>query len=183
MGYDAMLCGADMQNPDVHLVNMVTVDGTEFMVDAGYAAPFLEPLPRDLTHDLEIPLGRDRYVLRPKDDRGYSRVDLYRDGELIHGYTAKPIARTIDFFAAEIERSFSSEATFMNSLLAVRQYPNRSTVIYNMTVIESVGEEYTIISLEDRSEIPERVEEHLAIPGTIVSDAVSQLGEFGNAWS
>src|SRR5512146_169462 len=48
LGYNVKLCGADMSAPDVHIVSMVRVDGREYIVDAGYGAPFLAPLPRDL---------------------------------------------------------------------------------------------------------------------------------------
>ena len=44
LGYETKLCGADMSNPDVHLVNMVTVEKRQYLVDVGYAAPFLMPL-------------------------------------------------------------------------------------------------------------------------------------------
>jgi arylamine N-acetyltransferase len=183
LGYDAMLCGADMDASDCHLANIVTVDGREFLIDTGYGAPFLKPLPRDLTHDLEIRLGRDRYVLQPMDERRYSRLDLYRDGKLRHGYTAKTIPRKIEFFASGIESSFSARATFMNSLLVVRQLLNRSTVIYNTTLIQSEGEDFEITRLQDRRMLPEVVEEHMAIPREIVSEALSELVELKNPWS
>ena len=81
LGYLVRLCGADMSNPDVHMVSMVGLDGREFLVDVGYAAPLLEPLPRDSARDVVVELGRDRYVLRPQDAEGRSRLDLVRDGE------------------------------------------------------------------------------------------------------
>lgn len=67
-----------MSNPDVHLVSMVNVDEREYLVDVGYAAPFLSPLPRDLATDFIIVLGRDFYVLKPQDAQGSSRMELYR---------------------------------------------------------------------------------------------------------
>jgi arylamine N-acetyltransferase len=51
LGYDVKLCGADMSQPDVHLVNVVRIDNREYLVDVGYAAPFLEPLPFDRDSD------------------------------------------------------------------------------------------------------------------------------------
>lgn len=48
LGFEVSLCGADMNHPDVHMVSMVKIEGREFMVDVGYAAPFFRPLPRDL---------------------------------------------------------------------------------------------------------------------------------------
>ena len=50
LGYNVKLCGADMKNPDVHLISIVTIDEKEFIVDGGYAAPFFDPLPRDLAY-------------------------------------------------------------------------------------------------------------------------------------
>ena len=183
LGYDARLCGADMNVPDCHLVNMVTLNGREYLIDPGYAAPFLRPLPRDLPHDLEIRLGRDRYVLRPKDEQGYSRIDLYRDGELFHGYTAKPTPREIDFFESEIQSSFTPESIFMSSLLVVRQFENRSVVIYNTTLIESEGDSFEITRFDDLAEMPDHIESHFAIPKTIASEALSQLDKLKNPWN
>ena len=183
VGYDVILCGADMANTDVHLVNLVSVDGREFLVDAGYAAPFLEPLPRDLEQDYIITLGRDRYVLKPMDKRGCSRIELYRDGQLNHGYTAKPIPRQIEHFSRVIEDSYCDSATFMNALLLVRLYPNRSIVIHNLSVIESESTDFRIHQLAGREELPRAVEKHSGIPKEIVSEPVAEISEFGDAWN
>jgi N-hydroxyarylamine O-acetyltransferase len=183
LGYDAKLCGADMSTPDAHLVNVVSIEKTRFLVDAGYAAPFLVPLPLDLDTDHTVVLGRDRYVLKPRDKNGNSKMMLYREGKHIHGYLVKPIAREIDYFNNAIEDSFRDNSTFMNSLLAVRFYSNSSIVINNMTLIESEGTESRKSILEDRNEITHAVEKHFSIPGNIVKTAISEITEFGNAWN
>ena len=78
LGYEAKLCaGTDMNTPAVHAVNMVTIDGREYLADTGYAAPLLDPIPRDLETDYEIRLGRDHYVLKPQDANGCSHLELY----------------------------------------------------------------------------------------------------------
>jgi len=59
LGYQVIICGADMKKPDVHIVNLVTVDGKEYIVDAGYGAPFGEPVPRDLDKGFVIVSGKD----------------------------------------------------------------------------------------------------------------------------
>ena len=183
LGYDVMLCGADMTNPDVHLVNIVSLDGQKFLVDAGYAAPFMEPLPLDLKQDFVIALGRDRYILKPKDKNGNSRIELYRDGQQEHGYNVNPLPRQIKHFAQVIRESYRDSATFMNALLLVRSYPNRSIVIHNLSVIESKGTDYHIHQLADRDELSAVVEKYFSIPRAIVSEAVAELGEFGDAWN
>ncbi len=183
LGYNVMLCGADMSDPDVHLVNIVSLEGRELIVDAGYGAPFLVPLPRDLKEDHIIALGLDRYVLKPQDMNGNSRLELYRDGQYKHGYVVKPISREIEYFNRIIVESFSDSATFMNALLLVRFYPNQSIVIHNLSVIKSEGTDYDIHQLTSRNELPPIVEKYFSIPQEIVSEAIAELGEFGDAWN
>ncbi|MCD4745412.1 MAG: arylamine N-acetyltransferase [Bacteroidales bacterium] len=117
LGYDIKLCGADMKNPDVHIVNIVNIENREFLVDTGYAAPFSEPLPLDLLNDYSINMGNYRYILKPQNNNNRPQIELYRNGELIHGYRVNPQARNIGEFRQVIEDSFKESATFMNALL------------------------------------------------------------------
>jgi N-hydroxyarylamine O-acetyltransferase len=184
LGYEVRLCGADMANPDVHIVSMVTMDGREYLVDVGYAAPFLAPLPRDLTQDHVIALGRDRYVLKPQDEEGRSRLQFFRNGHLKHGYVAKPTARPIEYFNSVVVDSFTDHATFMNALLVVRFLSsNRSHVIHNLELIESHGTESRINRIDNRVELVRVVERHFGIPRTIVAEALADLGQFQDAWN
>jgi len=181
LGYTAKLCGADMGNPDAHLVIMVMIDGREYLIDVGYAAPFLTPLPRDLMEDYTIILGRDRYVLKPQDSNGCSRIELYRDGNLKHGYLAKPTPKQIEDFT--VAESFREDATFMNALLLVRSYPDHSLAIHNLTVIESRGTFSQTYHLKCRAELEQEVEEHFGIPCGIVREAVGELRQLNDAWN
>ena len=45
---------------DSHCEIIVNVDGREYLIDAGYGAPFLSPMPRDPATDYVVELGRDR---------------------------------------------------------------------------------------------------------------------------
>ena len=183
LGYDVKLCGADMSNPDVHMVILVRVDGQDYLVDGGYAAPFLAPLPRGLQADFVVALGRDRYVLKPQDADGCSRLELYRDGILKHGYVVKPSPRKIDDFHAVIIDSFRPDATFLNAVLLARFYPDRSLVIHNLTRVESRGTESTTYSIGSPAELVAEVEKHFGIPAQIVSDALAGLGGLKDAWA
>ncbi|MCP4582888.1 MAG: arylamine N-acetyltransferase [candidate division Zixibacteria bacterium] len=183
LGYEIKLCGADMTNPDVHLVSMVKLDGREYLVDIGYAAPFLKPLPRDLTEDYIIELGNTRYILKPQDNQGRSRLELYRDGQLKHTYIANPKPRQIEHFADIITQSYSDEATFMNSLLLIRFFPNRSLAIHNLNLVESQGTKAKITPIADRTELIKAIEKHFGIPANIAAEAIAQLGELQDAWS
>lgn len=183
LGYAIKLCGADMSNPDVHLVSMVTIENHEYLIDVGYAAPFWMPLPRDLTMDYTIVLGRDRYVLKPQDAQGCSRMELYRDGVLKHGYRAKPLPRRIEEFEHIIVDSYRDDATFMNSLLLARFYPDRSIVIHNLTVIESYGTESHLRTLANWEDLGRAVEDYFGIPVEITAAVVKELGQLGDVWT
>ena len=181
LGYAAKLCGADMNTPNAHLTVMVMIHEREYLIDVGYAAPFLTPLPRDLAEDYPIVLGRDRYVLKPQDANGCSRLELYRDGNLKHGYLAKPTPKRIEDFS--ISDSFRADATFMNALLLVRFYPDHSLALHNLTVIESQGATSKIHSLNGRDELGQVIEEHFGIPQGIVMEAVGELSQLNDVWN
>ena len=171
-----------MTAPAVHALSIVAVGGHEYLVDTGYAAPFLSPLPRDWNADYVVELGRDRYVLRPQDDNRCSRLDLYRDGVLKHGYLARPEPRRIEDFSEVIKNSFRSDATFLTSLLLARFYPGRSMVIHNFAMIESQGKASTIRQLRGKDELISEIEERFEMPRSIVSEALSGQEKFRDVW-
>lgn len=181
LGYMVRLCGVDMSTPDAHMVSMVNIEDREFLVDVGYAAPFLSPLPRDLKTDYTLVLGRDRYVLKPQDVEGCSHLELYRDGILKHGYLAKPAPKKLEDFS--IKDTFREDATFMNSLLLARFFLDHSIVIHNLAVIESRGTKSRNYPLKDRDELGQAVEELFGIPQGIVKEAVGELRNFNDAWN
>jgi N-hydroxyarylamine O-acetyltransferase len=183
LGYQTTLCGADMSNPDVHFVSMVDLEKRQYLVDVGYAAPFATPLPRDLAVDYVIELGRDRYVLRPQDAGGCSRLDLYRDGTMKHGYVAKPEPRQIGDFESVVVDSYRDEATFMNAVLLARFFPDHSLVIHNLAVIESQGTQSSIRTLASRDVLVQVISENFGIPPLFTRDVVNGLGQLRDAWN
>ena len=183
LGYQVILCGADMSQPDVHMVSIVSLEKHEYLVDVGYGAPFSLPMRRDLEVDFAIELGHDRYVLKPQDARGFSRMEMYWDGALTHGYTVKPIPRQIDYFEQVIAASFRPEATFMNALLVARFFPNRSTVVHNLALVETHGAESNGRPLTSLDELAQVVQENFEIPAEVTLEAVKGLGELGNVWN
>jgi N-hydroxyarylamine O-acetyltransferase len=183
LGYEVKLCAADMANPDVHLVIMAAIGGREYLVDVGYGAPFLSPMPRDLASDYVVELGRDRYVLKPQDASGRSRLEMYRDGQLKHAYLAKPAPRRIEEFRDVIAASFRPDATFLNSLLLTRFYVDRAVMIHNLTLVESQGSTSTVRSIASREQLVVTVEEYFDMPRAIVAEAVSELGDLQDPWT
>jgi len=175
LGYRVSLCGADMSAPDVHVVNTVDLAGRPYLVDVGYAAPFQSPLPLDLERDHEVRWGSDRYVLEPRDTAGRSRVQLFRDGRLHHGYQVNPKPRRIQEFERVIADSFDEGATFMNALLVARFFPGRSVTLRNLTLSEaregSSGARRTL----GRDALPAAVERHFGIPEAIARQALEGI--------
>lgn len=183
LGYEVRLCGADMTNPDAHIVSMVELAGREYLVDVGYAAPFFEPLPRDLETPHEVRFGASRYVLEPQDDRGRSRLRLYRGGREIHGYLAKPEPREIGQFAGGIRDSYRSTATFMNTLVIERFFPGRSLRIHNLTLTESTPDSARTTRIADREELATVVEQTCGIPTSIVRQAIDGVDLEGDIYT
>ena len=181
LGFDVMLCGADMKNPDVHLINIVTVEGHEYIVDGGYAAPFLEPLPRFLTGDYVINLGPEQFILKPQDKNGLSILEQYYNGEFKHWYTAKPIPRNIDEFRKVINASYSDGAMFMNIFRITRFTDSGSLVLRNLQLTETTGTFITSIEVP-RNETPGIVETKFSIPADVAEEALSTIKDFKNAF-
>ncbi|MCP4899801.1 MAG: arylamine N-acetyltransferase [bacterium] len=175
LGYEVDLCGADMSEPDVHVVSIVHFADCECLVDVGYGAPFYEPMPRDLTSDLEIRWGSSRYVLRPQDERGRSRMDHYHDDQLIHGYTVNPTARELDYFGDVIRDSYSDSATFMNTLVVERFYTAHSVRIHNLSIAESNRDRTGPKQANSRDNLADAVHREAGMPADLVREAIEGL--------
>ena len=176
LGFDVTLCGADMKNPDVHLINIVKIDNHEFIVDGGYAAPFLKPLPRDLNTDFVISLGNEKYIIKPKDENGKTKVEQYSENELQHWYTAKPQPRKMEEFRKVIEDSYADASTFMNEIRIVRFDDNSSVSLRNITLTETTDSDVRTIQIS-RKEFPAVVQEKFGMPEHLVRDALESIKE------
>jgi len=174
LGFRVSLCGADMNQPDVHMVSMVRIDGRELMVDVGYAAPFFQPLPRDLDDAYVIDFGSCRYVLHPQDRQGRSRFELIRGGVPIHGYLAKPEPREVTHFDAIITDSFRSSQTFMNAVVIERfTSEGGSYRIHNLKLIETPPNgPSTTTTLAGRPDLVDAVEHRFGVPRAVILTAI-----------
>lgn len=174
LGFDVSLCGADMNQPDVHMVSMVRIDERELMVDVGYAAPFFRPLPRDLDDAHVIEFGSCRYVLHPQDRQGRSRLELIRDGVPVHGYLAKPDPRTPSHFSAIVADSFRPDQTFMNAVVIERfATDGSSTRVHNLELIETPPKGLpTTTALADRDELIDVIEHRFGVPAELIHTAL-----------
>ncbi|MBI5403790.1 MAG: arylamine N-acetyltransferase [Ignavibacteriae bacterium] len=172
LGFKVKLCGADMDNPNVHIVNIVTIGKKEFLIDVGYIAPFFEPIPGNLAKDYTVSLGADKFVLKPKDKRNRSRLIMYRNGKQVHGYLVNPELKKIKDFSEVIRSSFRKDALFLNSVLVVRYVSDISMVIHNLSYVESKGKTSKKSKLKSLKDLIFRIEKSTGIPSEISSIAL-----------
>ena len=182
LGYNVKLCGADMKNPDVHLISIATINEKEFIVDGGYAAPFFNPLRTDLDKDYIIDFANERYIVKPKDDIGRIKVEQYYNGKLQHWYTANPQSRKIEEFQKVIEDSYAGDAVFMNAVRITKFSKNGSLVIKNLYLTEMIGNKSFTIKIK-RDDIPEAVQKKFGIPSDVVENAISNIKELKDIYN
>lgn len=176
LGYDARLCGADMSQPDVHVVNVVALEGREYLVDGGYGAPFVAPLPLDLRREQAVALGRDRFVIHPRGPDGSVAVDHLRDARPWHGYRVRPTAREVAHFRDVIADSFRPDATFMTSVVLVRFAGGGSRSLRNLALLEARGEVESRRPLAGPAALVELAESGFGVPREVTEAALEVVG-------
>jgi arylamine N-acetyltransferase len=183
LGYDAVLCGADMPSgPDVHAATRVRLEGRDFLVDVGYAAPFYEPIPLDLPRTQAIRFGRDCYLVHPRDSGGRSTVELWRDGARVHGYVLNPRPRTAGHFGRAIRDSFRPRATFMRSLLLVRAFEGRTVTVLNRLRIDSWPDDFRLSELPCLDRVVAEIVTVFDMDEEVVRLAVSGIAELDSPY-
>lgn len=177
LGYEVRLYGGDMSHPDVHMVNVVMLGGREFLVDGGYGAPFLTPMPLDDERDQVLALGRDRYLLHPRDPAGSFALEHIRDGQASHGYRVRPIEREVAHFRGAIADSFRPGATFMNAVVLVRFSAGRSRSIRNLSFVEAWGDQELRRPIAGADALVELAETGFGVPREVTTSALEVVGK------
>jgi hypothetical protein len=122
-------------------------------------------------------------VLKAKDDKGSSRMELYRNGILKHGYLAKHVPRHILDFKKAIADSYREDATFMNAILLARFFPDRSIIIHNLTIEEAKGASSNLRDISDYEELGQLILKYFGIPREMVWDVLNGLELRYDAWN
>lgn len=175
LGFDADFCGADMEAPDQHTVTLVRVEGREYLVDGGYAAPFFAPLPRDGAEVQRLTWGNEGYAIWPRDARGRTRVDHLRGGARVHGYSVNPAPRALEHFDRVVAESLSDGAHFMNTLRFERFFERGSVSLLDGRLRVVVGERCTFEDLEGKAGIREALVGRLGVPRAVAEEALAAL--------
>lgn len=183
MGYQAQLCAADMKKPHVHMVIKVRLEDREYLVDVGYAAPFLHAIPLYLKKDHVVVCGWNRYVIKPRDHRGCNTVLMYQGHKRKHGYTIKPEARTIEDFQPVIHNSFRADANFLNLVLITKHISGRFCTLHNLEYTEAIGTEIISKQILQANELAKKVEAVFKIPANMTSRSIGGIKLSADAWS
>jgi len=173
IGYDAALLGADMSEPNVHTSIRVRLDGRDYHVDVGYAAPLREPIALDEL-PYEVSSGRDRYVFT-QDSRGHEMV-RFTDGARCHGYVVHGPPRLFPFFHPTIMASFEPGRTFMRCLRITRFLEQGGVIELRnrrLLVVSARGARESAV--ESLPELRRAVNEQFRMPRCDVEQAVAML--------
>jgi arylamine N-acetyltransferase len=132
LGYEAELRSADMNTPHVHSSIRVFLEGREYHVDVGNAAPFLNAVPLDRL-PYEFSRGEMKWIFGQSED-GRLRCTVLNRGERVHGYLVNEQRHSYEFFRDIIVDSFQPGRTFMSLLRLVRIFPDHTVELKDRTL-------------------------------------------------
>ncbi len=158
------------------MVIIVRLNDSDFLVDVGYAAPLLYPISLDLDEEFITAFGRDKFVIKPKDINSQTKLELFRDGDLMQEYLLNHENRNIEDFNEVINDSFRDDSTFMNCLLVSKYISGKYIMIHNFELIESDQRASKITKIKDKTELVNLVQEIFHISKNITSDVIDDLG-------
>lgn len=173
LGFEATLHGADMTSPNVHTAVRVTIDGRRYHVDAGNAAPFLNPI--DLGGlPAEIEFSGLRYVLTEAGDERFRMERITAAGRepeyVVHGP-----ARTQGFFDDIVLESFRPAGFFMQRLFIMRFFEDGYARLHNRTLTLSRAGRTSETEIQNSAELRQAVDQALEMPRCPVEQAVRSL--------
>ena len=183
LGFKADFCAADMNRPDCHMVITVSINGVDYLVDTGYAAPFLKPVPLNLKSDYILQSGRDKYIFKPRDQAGRTQLHMYRNGKLRHGYLVKPRPQYLCNFAPAIRDSFRETATFTKSLLVTKYLTTGFAMLHNHTFTVSQGIRYQQKHIKNNDELVRIIDTRFQIRGKMAEAIIETMDMTGDAWN
>ncbi|MCF8297718.1 MAG: arylamine N-acetyltransferase, partial [Saprospiraceae bacterium] len=137
LGFKVKLCAAEIAQPNSHMAIIANINDSDFLIDVGYGVPLLYPISLDLDEDFTLRFGHDKYVIKPRNENLYTKLELIRDGKLIHGYLLNPEKRQIKDFDNVINSSFCEDSIFLNSLIVSKYISGKFIMINNFELIES----------------------------------------------
>lgn len=181
LGYEAELLGADMSRPNVHTCIRTQVDGAAYLVDAGFAAPFREPMRLDAL-PLRFQEGANHYVLEA-DGGGALRMSMFTATEYVFGYTAHDPPYPPELLAQVIVDSYTPSSTFLRGLRISRVYDGYSLDLIDRKLYRHEAGQTAVAPVESMAGLREAVHGELNMPRCPVESAVAVLERLtGKPW-
>ena len=174
LDYDADVLGADMSAANVHTALRVHMDGRDYHVDVGFAAPFRDPLCLD---DLPavVAEGARRYEFARERGGGVRVRSFGGDGQEGVGYTAHLPPRAREFFDPIVADSFRPQSTFLNCLRISRVFADYTLDLHDRTLIRHEGGQSVARELGSMEELRAVVREQFGMRRAPLDTAVAAL--------
>ncbi len=173
LGYEAELRSADMNTPHVHSSVRVFLNGRQYHVDVGNAAPFVNAVPLD-----ELPYrfsrGEMEWIFDRADD-GRVCCTVFSRGERVHGYQVNEQKQSFEFFRGIIIDSFKPGRTFMSLLRLVRIFPEYTVELKDRTLRVHRGSQTVERTIGNMQEFRRLVNTEFLMPRCPVEQAVEIL--------
>ncbi|MBZ5577510.1 MAG: arylamine N-acetyltransferase [Acidobacteriia bacterium] len=174
LGYDAVLYGADISQPNSHTSIRVHLEGVPYHVDVGYGGPFRVPMRLDRL-PFEFQEGDLRYLLNPNDGEDAYEMAVYSGQRRVHGYVVHGPPRPMEFFTPGVCQSFAPGRAFMSCLRLVRIFDDHSVELRDRTLTVHRGAETNETELHDRTELRAAVARDLQMPRCPMDAALDVL--------
>ena len=174
LGYQADLLGADMICPNVHTCLRVRIDAAAYHVDAGYGAPFRDPIRLDQL-PWELREGDFHYVLdhNPRGE-GYEMA-VSAGLERRHSYTVHGPGRSAEFFTGTVLESYDPGRTFMRHLRVCRIFERHSADLKDNVLAVHRENQTTRTALGSMAELEAAFADELRMPRCPIASAVAIL--------
>ena len=146
-----VLFGSDTIPPRSHRLLIVTLDGTDWMVDVGFGAyGLIEPLP--LKAGIEYDQFTDRFRLEDDPLLGYV-FQSYHDGEWHNQYAfSRDLHHPVDFTFANYYHSHSPQSIFTQKRICQLPTPKGRKRLEGATLSQTVNGVTSTLIVEDEQE-------------------------------
>ncbi|MEW5421271.1 arylamine N-acetyltransferase [Amorphus sp. 3PC139-8] len=139
--------------PRAHLAHLVTIDGVDYLADAGFGGPAaIAPLRLETDRDQSAPNGRYRF--RAEDASGDLLLERWTDTGWfpLHVITEQPFS-AIDIEAANFLCARWSEMPFPSNLMVSRQLSDGQATLMNRAATVTTSEGTRTWTVADEAEL------------------------------
>lgn len=174
LGFDAEIHGANMgKSIDVHLVNIIDLNGEKYLVDVGYGAPFYKAI-KPFNEPTEIIYGELKHKISATKDFK-SIVEVFKRNEKVHEYIVNKESRNINHFENIVKYSFKPVSEFMNKLRVIKFFEDSNIELNDFKVTRNEKNNSTSYFANNIDELCNIVKNEFKLPNLPIEEAYSIL--------